>query len=139
MVTIDIVGAEQLARAWEQAPEIVREELTAATYEAELLLQREAQENTPTAFGTARQSILAQEPEVASDNVIGMVGSALNYITPLELGSKPHFPPVAALEDWVRLKLAPPADEVRNVAYLVARKIAAKGTQPHRMFGKALE
>jgi hypothetical protein len=33
--------------------------------------------------------------------VIGVVGSPLAYALPVEIGTRPHFPPVAAILDWV--------------------------------------
>jgi hypothetical protein len=57
---------------------------------------------------------------------------------PVELGTRPHFPPVDALMDWVKVKLGISSPtEARRVAFLVARKIAARGTQGAFMFRDA--
>lgn len=141
-VSIDLQGWAELEAAWQKAPEIVREELTSAMDEATSLLEGEAKDLTPVgAMGLLRQSILAQEPRVLADQVIGVVGTALDYAVPVELGTKPHFPPVEALEDWVRRRLGVAEKDARRVAFLVARKIAAHGTPAfgmlHRAFAKA--
>lgn len=49
-------------------------------------------------------------------------GKAAKYAAPVETGSKPHWPPIAALEGWAQRHGIP--------AYLVARKIALEGTEP---------
>ncbi len=141
-IQIDLQGWNELEAAWQRAPDIVREELTAATWEAELLFEGEVKDLTPTgATDLLRASIAAQPPQALADQVIGVVGTALDYALPVELGSKPHFPPVEALEDWVKKRLGVPDKDAHRVAFLVARKIAAHGTPAvgmfHRGFNKA--
>lgn len=131
-------GWEELTRAWQRAPQIVREELTTATDEATALLQAATQAMTPVgATGLLRSSILAQDTVALSDQVIGVVGTSNPYAIPVELGTRPHFPPVEALEDWVRARLNVAPEEVRSVAFLIARKIAAHGTPAVGMFHRA--
>ena len=57
------------------------------------------------------------------------VGSTVGYAEPVAKGSRPHFPPPKALERWVRLKLGVAQEEVRGVAFLIARKISQTGTE----------
>jgi hypothetical protein len=55
----------------------------------------------------------------------------------MEFGRKPgSMPPPEALERWVYLKLGVPADEVQGVAYLIARRIAARGIKGKRFMQK---
>lgn len=49
------------------------------------------------------------------------------------------MPPLFVLRQWVRKKLRMDAKEARNVAFLIGRKIAKKGTKPHPFFGPAVE
>lgn len=140
--SIDLQGWAELDAQWRQAPEVVAEELTRTTLEAELLLQREVQELTPVGVGGAgglKGSILAQLPQALPDGVIGVVGTSAAHAVPVELGTKPHFPPVAPLEDWVKAKLGVEPKDARRVAFLIARKIAARGTKGAFMFRTALE
>jgi len=140
MVKIDLEGFAELDAAWAKAPDIVREEMTAAISEADLLLEREVKEKTPVGVGGAgglRGSIAAQDPEVSSDVVLGVVGTAMAHAVPVEIGTKPHFPPVQPLEDWVIAKLGVPEKDAHGVAFLVARKIAARGTLAVGMFHRA--
>jgi hypothetical protein len=58
----------------------------------------------------------------------------------VEVGTRPHFPPPAALEGWVRRRLGITNDrEVREVAFLIGRRIARVGTPGHFFFERALE
>ncbi len=130
-----------LAKAWVKAPDMVRDELVAATWQAVMLLEREVKERTPVgATSLLRESITAFPPEVSIDGVTGIVGTSVAHATPVELGTRPHFPPIAPLMDWVQAKLDINNEkEARHVAFLIARKIAAKGTEGARMFGDSLE
>jgi hypothetical protein len=132
-ISIDIEGLEELQGAWEQAPQICREELEAAMYEADTLVEREVSEQTPRAHGLLAGS-LTSEVQVGEDNVIGMVGTSMSYAAPVEIGTRPHFPPIEPLIDWVRVKLGVSEKEARGVAFLVARKISRVGTQGAHMF-----
>ena len=145
MAAIDTSRLEALSRAYAQAPEMVIAEMASGVFEAGLYLQRETMERTPSgASGGAglRASWLASEPEILGDQVLGEMGSPLPYAQPVELGTRPHFPPVQPLEDWVRHSgkiTLRPGQEPRDVAFAIARKIAAQGTQGHFMMTKALE
>lgn len=139
-IRIDIHAAAELARAFRESPEIVTEELTRATWESELLLERETKENTPVGIGGGgglKGSIAARDPIVLADTVIGMVGTPLDYAVPVELGTKPHMPPIQPLADWAEHKLNVEPGRARQVGYLIARKIALKGTQGAHMFERA--
>ncbi len=127
------------AEFWRQAPDIMREEMLIAVVESDSLLLREVQERTPVGVGGGgglRGSIFASE-EVLADNVIGVVSTSMPYAVPVELGTKPHFPPVEALRDWVEAVLGVSEEESESVAFLVARKISQKGTEGAYMFQRA--
>ncbi len=132
-VSLDIQGWQDLDGAFRQAPDIVREEMLAAVTECDQLLEREVKDLTPTASGVSRASIFSRE-QVLADGGIGVVATSEPHVAYVELGTRPHFPPVEALEDWVRQKLAVPEKRVHGVAYLIARKIAQRGTLGVGMF-----
>jgi hypothetical protein len=73
--------------------------------------------------GTYRNSILA---ETSLDGWAAEVGTPLEIGPYLEFGTRPHFPPLEALEDWAR-------KHGFDSAYPIAKKIAEKGTEarPH--------
>lgn len=72
---------------------------------------------------------------------IGVIANPIIYHDAVEEGraaGKP--PPTAALIPWVGSKLGiPPGPERRSVAFLVARKIGATGTDPQRMVEEGWE
>ncbi|MBE0627980.1 MAG: hypothetical protein IH603_00010 [Burkholderia vietnamiensis] len=135
----DLTGGEELIGLWGRAPQIVQAELGAAMAEVDALLERGVKEETPTGAsgggaGGLKGSIFSEE-RIGPENVIGIVGTPLSYAIPVELGTKPHFPPIEPLEDWVRAKLGVREDhEVHSAAFLIARAIARRGTLAVGMF-----
>jgi hypothetical protein len=136
LVSLDIQGWRELDAAFARAPDIVREELLAAVTEADRLLEREVVDRMPTATGLSRASVFSRE-EALPGGGLGVVGTAEPHVVYVELGTRPHFPPVEALEDWVRVKLAVPERRVHGVAFAIARKIAQRGTLGVGMFHRA--
>jgi len=137
--TVDGGDIRRLAEIIRQAPELVEEELAAGIWEAELLLMREARELAPRTAGTLADSIIAQAPERQGGTVLGVVASPLSYAAPVELGSKPHMPPLQPLIDWVEAKLGIKGPKGEEVAQAIRWKIKAHGTKGHFMFKRALE
>jgi hypothetical protein len=136
---IDYSKLQVLQAALAKAPEVVREELGAAVTEADLLLQREVQDAMPVAGGTLRQSVFHEE-EIQDTAVMGLVATPLNYGPAVELGTKPHFPPVEALIDWVRTKLHVTDERTaKGIAFAIARKISRVGTPEQRPFGRVYQ
>lgn len=122
------------AEAFRRAPEIARDELMGAMREADMLLEREVVDATPTATGNSRKSIFSRE-ESLPDGAIGVVATSQPHVAYLELGTRPHFPPVDALEDWVRVKFGyTDEQQIHGAALAIARKIAARGTLGVGMF-----
>lgn len=134
---LSIPSLQALLRGFAQAPEITRRELLGTMTEATLLVEREAKERTPKVTGMTAASI-ASDAFSTPAGVIGTVGSSQPSATFIELGTKPHMPPVEALVPWVRAVLGVDRKRERSVAYLVARKIARKGTKAQRPFGEAI-
>lgn len=139
-VNIELNGFDELHALWQQAPEITVDELETTTWLASELLEGEIKELTPVGAsggggGGLRDSISAEDPVVLANQVIGVVGTSSPYAVPVELGTKPHFPPLEPLKDWVRARLTNVAEsEVDGVALAIARKIAARGTLAVGMF-----
>lgn len=59
-----------------------------------------------------------------------------DYWKYVEFGTKPHFPPTQALIDWIKIKPVIPRPDAngniptpKQLAYLIGRKIATKGTK----------
>ncbi len=128
-VSIEFPNLGRLADLWQQAPELTTQIVGQAMDEAVLLLQREVADAAPVGvLGNLRNGWFSDVVSL-SGQVVGLVGTSVEYAESVELGSKPHFPPLAPLVDWVVAKLGVPRVEARSVAYLVARKISKSGTK----------
>lgn len=128
-IRVDVANAEAISRAFLQAPAMVLDELELTMENVTLYLMREAQENTPTAAGTLRSGWTTQVDVIAQlDTVFGRVTNPLPYALPVELGTKPHFPPIAPLLNWVEQKLNLYGDEAEGAALGIQRKIGRYGT-----------
>lgn len=151
--SIDTRELNALAHWLEGSQAEVLQALKLAMMEATELLAAEAQEWTPTATGNLRASIIAAMPVIQGGTVIGAVvsdqdgsvdavlgtGSPLIYAVPVELGTKPHMPPLKPLMDWVKLKLdIRDLEEREKVAQKIRWKIYHYGTKGNRMFERAL-
>jgi hypothetical protein len=95
---------------------------------ATLLVQRSARQNAPVDTGRLRASIMP-EVRTMSDTVEGVVGSNVVYAPYMELGTRPHYPPVAALSTW--------AHRHSINAYAVVRAIGKRGLAPRHFLQRA--
>lgn len=133
-VGMELHGWQQLDADLRRAPELVQREMLAATVEADQLLEREVKDLMPTATGVSRASVFSRE-QFIEGGVLGVVGTALPHVVYLELGTKPHFPPILAIEDWVRVKFGLNDEKkIYAAALAIARKIAQRGTLGVGMF-----
>lgn len=131
-------GLDALQRGFAQAPAYTQAQLEAGMTEAVMLLQREVKDALPAVSGLTRASVFSDTFSTPA-GVLGVVASNSIAAAAVELGTKPHMPPVAPIEAWVREKLGIAVTEARGVAFAVARKIARVGTKAQHSFGKTLE
>lgn len=125
-----------------------------AMRDATMLVTRSAKQNAPVDTGRLRASIVPEVRSVGKE-VQGIVGSNVLYAPFMELGTRPHFPPLAPLIRWVhRKRLAGTysvktrrrrggktrqAQEDYQVAYMVALAISRRGLRARRYLQEALE
>lgn len=117
----EIQGLRELQRETERiVRELHGEPMLNGMRRATLLVQTSAKRLAPVDTGRLRSSIT---PEIREESrrVIGVVGSNVIYAPYMETGTRPHWPPEAALEVW--------AKRHGTTAYIVARSIARKGTK----------
>jgi phage gpG-like protein len=106
----------------------VREAVYDSAKAAILEAEAEAKKTCPIAGWRLRNSITHQVADTG-DEMVAQVGTNVSYAAAVEFGTKPHFPPVSAIEHWVHLKgLASSPAEEKSIAFAIARKIAARGT-----------
>lgn len=99
------------------------------------LIQRTTAMLTPR--GVTGQTASSWEAEVKAHGALidGAVGSPLAWSAALEGGRLAgSMPPVEALEAWVSAKLGDDVD-----AFVVARAIGRRGTQPQEMLRQAID
>lgn len=116
--------AEQVARDLDGPP------MVQAMRDATLLVERTAKQEASVDTGRYRASIT---PEVRSHGSVveGIVGSNLEYAPYVVLGTRPHMPPIAALQVWARRHGVS--------AYVAARAIARRGTRGDQSLIKGIE
>lgn len=135
----DMSDVARLAVAISKAPQIVQDELRKFITTAVNHLQAEVQDRTPTTHGTLRVSIIGDVRPLAGLGMEGVVGTSLAYALPVELGAKPHMPPVESLVQWARQKLGVSGKEAERAGWAIARKISRIGTKGHFMFATAFQ
>ena len=137
--TIEI-DVRQVNAFWQQSPEIVEDEVSNTLSEASLFIESQLITDLPRgATSHLAQSVASIAPIKQLDGIIAYVGTSLNYAPAVELGTKPHFPPIAPLVDWVRAVMGIEGLEAKDVAFRIARKISRKGTQGKFTFKKVYE
>lgn len=69
-----------------------------------------------------------------------------DYWKYLENGTKPHFPPIDAIERWIQVKRIVPRTNggkqiptTRQLAYLISREISINGTKPTKLLQKTID
>lgn len=118
-----------------RAPAIFQGELVPAVTEASMFAEREVKERAPTSgAGTLRDSIGALPIQISGAAITGGVGTSLSYAAAVELGSRPHWAPLAPLLEWVQRKLGLSGEEAEAAAQSIQYKIAARGTEGVFMF-----
>jgi hypothetical protein len=120
-ITVSITGAAEVQRAIRNLANLAPQKLKAAVEDSTVTIHGEARRNVTTDVGFLKNSI---DFEVTtSSGITGEVRVGSSYGPYVEFGTKPHFPPVAPLEEWARRHGMPP-----GTGYLIARKIAQTGT-----------
>jgi len=133
----DMADVEKLAVAMRVAPDIVQDELRGFVSAVTNHMQKEVTDRVPTTHGTLRASIIGNFRPLPGLGFEGVVGTSLSYAIPVELGTKPHMPPVQPLVEWARQKLGVSGKEAERAGWGIARKIARQGTKGHFMFADA--
>lgn len=94
-------------------------------------IEGEAKRRAPVDRGPLRTSLTH---ETSVNGRSGRAGTNLEYAPAVELGSKPHMPPIEPLKDWARRHGMP-----EEAGVVIAFKIAREGTKPKPFLFPAFE
>lgn len=129
-VWLEIQGLFEAQQQFEQAARAMQgDAMLNAIRSSTLLVEADAKRNAPVDTGRLRASI-TPTVRVEGKVVQGVVGSNVVYAPFMELGTRPHWPPIAALEVWARRH--------GTSAFVVARSIAVKGLKARKFLQNAL-
>ena len=105
------------------------------------LLERAIKKETPYGAGPIHlRDTIHNKVSVSGTKVSGILGTPLAHGEPVEMGTKPHFPPIGPIQFWVQQKLHIEGEkESRSVAFLIARAISKRGTKPRKMFSTGFD
>jgi len=115
--------ADQVLRDLRGAP------FVQAMRDATMVVLRDARRYAPVDTGRLRASIVPDVRRIG-DDVVGIVGTNVDYAPYMELGTRPHFPPVSALMVWARRH--------HINAFLVARAISRRGLKARPFLSRSL-
>ena len=130
-VDVEVKGLIELQRKMEQMVKDVHgEPILNAMRDSTLQLQRDARIFAPVDTGRLRASII---PTIRSTpaSVEGVIGTNVEYAPYMEFGTRPHFPPIAALQVW--------ADRHGVNVYYLAKLIGARGLEARKYMQKSFE
>lgn len=142
-IRIDVSNAAELSAALLRAPDIAADELQAAMGTVTQYLKSETQdvmsERDVLAAGTLRSAWdtdVAVNPQAGT--VVGRAFNPLSYAIPVEMGTRPHHPPLAPLVNWAEQKLHLAGEDAVRAARGIQRKIGRYGTPARGMAHTAL-
>lgn len=136
-LVINAADLMRLDEAYARAPAEVDRAVARRLAGVLLDLGSDVQELTPTAFGTLRASIGTDVDVRPGLGVTGVVGTSLAHAIPVEVGTRPHMPPVAPIRLWAEKKLGLSGKEATRAAWAIANKIKQRGTLGVGMFHRA--
>jgi HK97 gp10 family phage protein len=117
---VTMTGVDALVRRYSNAQQIITKSLTGAVTRSVIFGEGIAKRIVARDTSNLARSI-THRVESGIGRVRGIWGTAVFYGPYVEKGTRPHFPPVAALVGWARRHGANP--------YAVARGIALNGTR----------
>ena len=131
-------------------PAALRRGIERGLARATKLLERAVMAKAQTPLGAKSDAALGQlarnvtselyEEEGRAVGRVFLASPADRYGIFVEVGTRPHFPPPAALLGWVQRRLGVTNDrQARQIAFLIGRKIARQGTRGRFFFEQALQ
>ena len=109
---------------------IARDELSEAMQFVVGRVERDTKINAPVgATGELRSKVSSEVTPLVGMDVQGVVRAGTPYALPVEMGQRPHFPPLQPIAYWAGRKLGVSGWDGIRVAISIARRIAARGVK----------
>lgn len=86
-LTVDVIGAKEMKRAFAAAPKVVGNELKDALAKTAYIVEGRAKSYAPIQYGFLRGSIHTEGPYVTANNVEAKVGTNIKYALYQEKGT----------------------------------------------------
>lgn len=126
-IRVQIEGLKEFRAALEKSPQVAAAEFDKAIKRTILTLLGDARKKAPVDRGFLRGAGMV----TSFSPLKGKLENTAPYAKFVHDGTKPHFPPLHAIEPWARRHGIPP--------FLVARSIAKKGTKAIPFFQEAVD
>jgi len=127
---VDLSELEELTKRY---PEASREARVMKLTEAVNLLEAAVKKETPYGAGPIHlRDTEHSSVKVSGEKVAGIVGTPAKYGEPVEMGTKPHFPPIGPIQFWVEKKLGLSGKEATSAAFGIAMAMSGKGARRKR-------
>lgn len=101
---IDVKGINEALAGLRNTPKNIGERMRQAFTESAAAIEADAKENAPVDTGRLRSSITHRVTYREAEYVAAEIGSKVEYAPYVELGTRPHYPPLEALITWVHHK-----------------------------------
>lgn len=137
-VRIEATNAAEITAAFLRSREIVLDELETTMGTAIEAVKTETQmvmtERKVVAAGTLRSAWITRvDVDRGVGQVVGRATNPESYAIPVELGTKPHYPPLEPLINWAEQKLHLQGPDAERAARGIQRKIGRIGTPARGM------
>jgi hypothetical protein len=135
-----IVKLDSLKALTDKYPVASQDARVSRITEALLLLEAAVKKLTPVGAGPIHlRDTIFEMVETGGQSVMGLLGTPCVYGEPVEMGSGPHFPPIAPLQFWVEKKLGIEGKKAKSVAYAIATIMARSSRLGQKMFSKGFD
>lgn len=126
VVDLEVKDLRKIQARFRGITKEVNQKIRLQTFRSALNIQRTARNLVPVDTGRLKNSI-----NVRMFGLVGVIYTNVDYSIYVEFGTRPHFPPVQALEGWAeRHDISP---------FALALSIARRGTAPQPYMKPALD
>lgn len=133
------VETKDLQRAMAAGPAVLEKHMARAVGRATQEMARDARRRAPKAFSTLTNAIRADQVSPFEGRVV----AGVDYARMVEEGTDGGaIPPERFILDWINVRRIEPRDpsmDVEDLAFVIARSIAVKGTPAQPFMGPAFD